>query len=108
MKAFHVNSTQPSRSYDVNGQGGKKSEYIIEDFDILTTILSALKWRQHNGSIKMYTDKIGKEYYDKIGISHIWDRGIDVDVLESADNNINANVFWAFGRIFVLRKLHFA
>ena len=28
----------------------------MKDYEILTTILSALKWREKNGSIKMITD----------------------------------------------------
>ena len=50
VKGFHSNWTRPF--FTLN----KDKEYFIEDFEILTTILSALKWREFNGSIKMITD----------------------------------------------------
>ena len=62
IEGFHSNWTAPFFKRN------KNSNYYIEDFEILTTILSALKWRQHNGSIKMITDTIGAEYYKNIGI----------------------------------------
>ena len=59
MKAFHSNWTAP---YLINS-----SLYEMKDYEILTTILSALKWREKNGSIKMITDRVGESYYKKIG-----------------------------------------
>ena len=46
ITAFHSNWTSPFFIQN------NLNEYYIEDFEILTTILSALKWRQNNGSIK--------------------------------------------------------
>ena len=57
MKAFHSNWTAP---YLINS-----SLYEMKDYEILTTILSALKWREKNGSIKMITDRVGESYYKK-------------------------------------------
>ncbi len=102
MRGFHVNSTSPS--VILAGRYKSDNQYYIEDFEILTTILSALKWRQYNGSIKMYTDNLGKAYYDELGISDIWDEGINVDVLENIKLNINTDVFWAFGKILALSQ----
>ena len=56
IKAFHSNWTTPFFKMNPN------KEYYIEDFEILTTIISALKWREKNGSIKMVTDEIGANY----------------------------------------------
>lgn len=97
MDGFHSNWTKPF--FHIN----KGSEYFIEDFEILTTILSALKWRENNGRIKMVTDKIGADYYKKIGIEAIWDLGIEVQ-LDNIDKNINSNIFWAAGKIFSLKN----
>ena len=47
IQGFHSNWTKPFFTLNQN------KEYFIEDFEILTTILSALKWREFNGSIKM-------------------------------------------------------
>jgi hypothetical protein len=95
INAFHVNSTAP---FFLNNKG----EYYIEDFDLLTTILSALMWRHLNGSIKLYTDKTGKDYYNSIGISDLWDAGIDTGILESIPATINQQIFWASAKIFAL------
>ena len=45
MKAFHSNWTAP---YLINS-----STYEMKDYEILMTILSALKWREKNGSINI-------------------------------------------------------
>lgn len=95
MNAIHVNWTMPYRV---------RSElpYTVEDFELLTTVLSALKWREKNGSIKLITDDYGKEFYEKAGISHIWDGGIETS-LNDVPQSINPSVFWAAGKLFALR-----
>lgn len=97
IQAFHSNWTAPF--FYLN----KDKEYYIEDFELLTTILSALKWREHNGNIKMVTDTIGAEYYRNLGIDKIWNLGIEVS-LDYIDEGINSNVFWAAGKIYALRN----
>jgi len=100
IKALHINSTAP---YFANHT--EAGEYHIDDFEILSTILSALKWRQNNGQIKLYTDEIGFQYYEKLGILDIWSE-IDIETLERVrkDYNINHASFWAAGKIFALKK----
>ena len=94
MKALHINWTKPffARS---NGS------YYIEDFEILTTILSALKWREKNGSIKLVTDRAGRDFYIKNGMASLWDDGIDT-VLDSITED--ASVFWAAGKLHALSR----
>lgn len=92
MNAIHVNWTAPffARS---NGS------YQIEDFEILTTILSALAWRKHNGVIKMVTDKVGAEYYKKNNMTDLWDGGIEL--LPKID--VDPSMFWAAGKLYALK-----
>lgn len=93
MNAIHINWTAPYRlKTDV--------PYSAEDFELLTTILSALKWREKNGSIKMITDSVGMEYYEKNRLTRIWD-GVECAL---DDIDVNAKVFWAAGKIFALRS----
>ena len=92
MNAVHINWTKP---FFVRNAG----EYYIEDFEILTTILSALKWREKNGSIKMVTDSVGKEFYIKNGMDKLWDGGIET-VLD--DIHEDAYMFWAAGKLHAL------
>ena len=61
MNAIHSTWSKP-RIYSTGS-------FFIEDFDILTTILSALKWREKNGMIKMVTDSAGFEFYKSCGIA---------------------------------------
>ena len=65
MDAIHINWTKPFRNRF-------NAPYEVEDFEILTTILSALKWREKNGNIKMVTDSVGAQYYKKTGLDVIW------------------------------------
>ena len=97
MKAIHVNSTAP---FFLNNP---PKEYFIEDFDILTTILSALMWRKLNGNIKLYTDNIGKKYYESLDLLYLWDGGIDTEVLENIPVEINQQIYWAAAKLFALR-----
>ena len=85
IQGFHSNWTKPFFTLNQN------KEYFIEDFEILTTILSALKWREFNGSIKMITDINGAEYYKKLGIEKLWDGGI-FTYLEDIPKSINQQV----------------
>ena len=93
MIGIHTNWTKP---YEVNIGG----EYKIEDFELFTTILSALKWREKNGPIVLYADKTALEYYKKTGIAELYS---DIKEL-NVDNEINPNMFWAAGKLFALRE----
>lgn len=93
MNGIHINWTKPFTNKTLG-------EYEAEDFEILTTVLSALKWREKNGKIKMITDTVGSEYYKKTGLDVIWD-GIDV-ILDDVD--VNPDVFWAAGKLFALKE----
>lgn len=102
MKAIHVVSTRPTTNYYVSRAEG--SPYRQEDFEVLTTVLSALEWRRHNGVIRLYTDPAGQEFYDRLGLLDLWDGGVDARLLESASRTINGGVFWSFGKIVALRQ----
>ena len=93
MDAIHINWTKPFRNRF-------NAPYEVEDFEILTTILSALKWREKNGNIKMVTDSVGAQYYKKTGLDVIWN-SVE-NILDNVD--VNSNVFWAAGKIFALKK----
>jgi len=98
MNAFHSNWTKP---YTLRNPG---KPYHIEDYDLLTAILSALQWRRHNGGIKMITDSIGAEYYHRLGLSHIWDLGVTTGLDALDGEAIFPLSFWAAGKIFALRQ----
>lgn len=92
MIGIHTNWTGP---FKANG-GGK---YAIEDFELLTTVLSALKWKEKNGPIILYADKTAAEYYSRIGIIELYDEVRELNV----DKEIDPNMFWAAGKLFAIR-----
>ena len=65
MLAIHSTWTKPR----IYGCGS----FFIDDFDILTTVLSALKWREKNGKISMITDSTGFEFYKSRNLLGLWD-----------------------------------
>ncbi|MCH5211360.1 MAG: hypothetical protein J1F01_10415 [Oscillospiraceae bacterium] len=93
MNAIHINWTKP-----FTNKSGRP--YETEDFEILTTILSALRWREKNGKITMITDSEGEKYYQKINLTSIWD-GVE-NILDDID--VNPDVFWAAGKIYALSR----
>lgn len=93
MNAFHSIWTKPSFL---------KDRYTMEDYNILSMIISALNWRKYNGDIKLIADEYAISYLDKIGLLHIWNDGVEE---LKVDDNINPNTFWAGGKIFALRNL---
>lgn len=97
MEAFHTNWTKPYRM--------KYGEhYQLEDFEILTTLLSVLKWQQINGDMRMITDEVGYTYYKKLGIEKVWNLGIEVYLDEEISTRLDPQNFWAAGKIYALRK----
>ena len=97
MRAFHSNWTKPFFSKHMG-------KYYIEDFELLTTILSALKWQECNGDIQMITDEVGAAYYKALGIEKIWNLGIDDSLESKMDGSIDPSTFWAAGKLYALEK----
>ena len=93
MDAIHINWTKP-----FTDKTGKS--YETEDFELLTTALSALNWRKHNGRISMITDSEGYNFYEKNGLLPLWDGGVK----KTLDNipSVNSDMFWAAGKIWAL------
>lgn len=97
MNAIHVNSTLPFLAK----RGG--GSYTIEPFSLYTTVISALEWRKNNGEIRMCTDKIGAEFYRKIGIDGVWNE--ICEVIPTDMENIDPTMFWAAGKLLALREM---
>ena len=95
MDAIHINWTKPFT--DKTG-----APYSTEDFELLTTALSALNWRKHNGTISMITDSAGYEFYEKNGLLSLWDGGVQKTLDEIPE--VNSDMFWAAGKLWALKK----
>lgn len=98
MQAFSSNWTRP---YAMSHPG---QPYEIPDFELLTTILSALLWRKHNGSIRMITDCVGERYYRSLGLSSLWDDGITCE-LDAIPYTIDPSTYWAVGKLYALQHV---
>ena len=98
LPALHVNWTKPAFA-----SCPEMKQYDTSDFNILTTILSALLWRKYNGPIKLYTDSIGLEYYRMMEMTSIWDE-IDTNVIDNMPDNIHPSIFWAGAKLFAMRE----
>jgi hypothetical protein len=99
----HVVSTRPSRNFYVSRDPG--SPYRQEDFEVLTTVLSVLEWRRHNGPVRLYTDDAGRDFYAGLGLLGLWDGGVDASLLDQVADGINCAVFWSFGKVVALRDV---
>ena len=95
MQAFVSNWTRP---YAVRCPD---RPYQMTDFDLLTTVLSALVWRRENGSIRMITDDTGAQYYSSLGLTDLWDGGI-FTYLNDIPSTIDPCTFWAAGKLYAL------
>ena len=96
MEAFHSFWSLPNRCRNEN-------EIRFPDYELLTTILSALKWKQLNGPIRMITDSLGCEYFRSIGFSDLWD-GMDT-ALDELTGVIDPLAFWAAGKLYALKTV---
>ncbi len=97
MNAFHISSFAPSRA-----KGAEKVQ--PEDFDLYCAALSALSWRKLNGKITLCCDNPYAEFYEKSGLTDIWDE-IRVNVADDLEG-IDPVMFWAGGKLLALRDMN--
>lgn len=95
-RAFHSFWSLPGRmkNYD---------NLEIMDFEILSTMLSALKWSQLNGPVSMITDSYGAELFEKNGMLPIWDK-VET-TLDQIPEQIDPFLFWAAGKLYALNEM---
>lgn len=74
----------------------------MPDYELLTMMLSALKWRQWNGTIQMVTDSAGAAFFRRAGLLELWSEPVStaLDGLE-----IDPFRFWAAGKLRALRGM---
>lgn len=99
MEAFQIIWTGPFR------QQNSGSIYQMADYEILTLILSTLKWRQKNGRIRLFTDLMGYEDLNRNGLTDMWDGGIEKSLDNLIPPSVNPSVFWAAGKLYAFKQL---
>lgn len=75
----------------------------LDDFELFVMLLSALEWREHNGEIILYTDRVGQSYLEEMGLMSAWNE-IKVVLDDMISLEIDEKVFWAGSKIFALAK----
>ena len=101
MHAFHAYSSKPPQKWF--GLQQPEGRCHFEDFELLTTCLSALEWRRHNGSISLYTDDPCATYFKERGLDVLWD-SIDTTALAEVELDTNYGAFWAFAKTVALTR----
>ena len=95
IRAFHTAWSAPLFARDPNAR------YGAADFELLTTALSALLWRRHNGPLDLYCDEIAYAYYESLGLLDLWDAIHPLPL----DASLDADCFWAAGKLLALRQM---
>lgn len=96
MEGFHSLWSKPYMA------GRHTEEYWMQDYEVLTMILSALMWRKHNGGIRLCADAEAIAFVEKMGLYHIWNLGIEEITVPEA---VPEKVFWAVGKLYSLKKM---
>lgn len=91
MKAFHAFWSAPRRARNAPA-----------DYELLTMMLSALKWREKNGEIAMLTDRAGAAFLESAGLASLWSTPPEA-VLDGLDAFLDPVRFWAAGKLEALR-----
>ena len=96
MDGFHSLWSKPYMA------GKQADEYWMQDYEVLTMILSALMWRKYNGGIRLCADEEARAFIEKLGLAHIWNLGIEEITVPEA---VPEKVFWAAGKLYSLKKM---
>lgn len=99
MFAFHVNWTRP---FTVRNPD---APYAVEPFALFTTLLSALQWQALDGVIAMATDAAGAAYYDALGLTRLWNGGVQTVLEGTIPDTVSPFSFWAAGKLYALHKM---
>ncbi len=98
INGFYSMWTKPSK---VRLGTNKKYIYEMEDFEVITMILSVAAYERYNGPTKMYADEDACAYLDKTGLASMFHRGVE---LIGVSEEIDPLVFWAAGKLVALSK----
>lgn len=77
----------------------KSESFYLNDFDLLTFILSACVWQENNGPAALHIDNKAMEYMEGLKLLDIFENGVfDLKV----SDKINPRVYWAAGKLQAL------
>ena len=102
VKGVHVWWSKPHMLFcDI-----KEDDYMIEDYNLIIFIISALYWKKHYGDIILYTDEVTLNFFKKINLDYlsIWS-SVDTELIKSIPTEIDPCIYWASAKLHVLSKL---
>ncbi|MGC8541277.1 MAG: hypothetical protein ACP5QA_11680 [Phycisphaerae bacterium] len=94
LLGHHVYSLRPAHA---RGRGGSAP---LDPVVACTLALGALYWRKHSGPMRLYADSEFAAFIHGLGLSWIYDAGIDTAVLDSMPNSIRQDTFWVAAKVF--------
>lgn len=100
MTCYHAFWTKPLLKPDTPPD---TQELFVWDFEALTWLLSVLEIRRHS-EIRLVTDLGGELFAKKAGLEWAYNGGIST-VLDDIPAEIDAQVFWAAGKLFAHRVM---
>ena len=77
-------------------------QFFMQDYELLTIILSVYAYKASNGETMIYLDKPAIDYLDSIKMLPIFDKGV---FPLNVDETINPKIFWAAGKLEALKSL---
>ncbi|MBR1471975.1 MAG: hypothetical protein IJ600_10095 [Lachnospiraceae bacterium] len=77
-----------------------KTAFMMQDFDLITLLLSVAAFEKYNGQTKMYADEAALAYLKERSLEKIFSRGVE---LLSVPGDIDPAVFWAAGKLCALQ-----
>ncbi len=80
----------------------KDKDYYMQDFEMLTLLLSAEEWKKHNGPVQMIADEQAIAFLEDMRLLPVFNAGVTV---MEVDERINPTVFWAAGKLEALKKI---
>lgn len=75
-----------------------------EEEIVFFNLLSALSWKKFHGPIHLYCNEKYLETLTKWGVDTVFDV-IDTSLLKDKPNTIDYNQFWAFSKLWIIKKL---
>lgn len=90
----HVYSLRPAHAR------GRSGCAPLDPVVACTLALGALQWRRHSGPMRLYADSEFAAFIHGLGLSWLYDAGIDTTVLDSMPNSIRQDTFWVAAKVF--------
>lgn len=77
-------------------------EFVLQDFELLTLVLSVAAYQKYNGRTRMFADRLALDYLKK---NHLEELFLDGIYEMKVPSEIDPKVFWAAGKLCALEQM---